>query len=514
MSNVLTGSTTSPTIMPTFTPTNMSTTTISKAVKTSSVTLILSTDGSDSGGGEMSTATANTLAFWEVGGYICLVLVLSLPVLVVLVHKWYEKQHAKELQGCDRPHYLAVFLFFWHMGDLYSDLIFCGVLFVEATVSYDNGDEAVIGTLNLHHLLLYGALSFSIIPHMCNNVVSLLYIKQWQGGSIYITKYIDRYDWLIVFISVVAGFYSAIELVRSNLFYLPMFSMQIKTDEYQRVQKYRFLNTALFENIPQIFIQIVYMMSKGKVDIFALNAMLFSVLSAMVSFSYEISRKSKAISLSSDKRAKYFYRSRKSYKMRIICEKLQSQHRYTHNLLTKIICHILGIDNVGNVQIFYTYNVRNAIIAYMEVSNVDFYGNVVNVCVAELYDIEGKNDQLFNYINMIGVEGSVLNQALKQELRCRLGWDSDNNNNNSIGLGNKSPGCKQEVIIRVKIEEDKQGLGQEFMHVKNFAVTSTSASPTGGRSPAWSVSAASDSNTSGIGVTVNGTTGVKPFELN
>ena len=44
-----------------------------------------------------------------------------------------------------------------------------------------------------------------------------------------------------------AGFYTSIEIARSKLFYLEMFSMQLKRDDYNRIQNLRLFNTVLFE---------------------------------------------------------------------------------------------------------------------------------------------------------------------------------------------------------------------------------------------------------------------------
>ena len=105
-------------------------------------------------------------------------------------------------------------------------------------------------------------------------------------------------------------------------------------------------------------------------------------------------------------------------------------------------------------------------------------------------------------------------------MKCRLGWEKDNNNGNNVSPGSPGWEDKEDVVVRVKIEEDKQGLGKDFMGMKNFAVKSASASPTGRRSPAWSV-ISTDSTANGVvnsvvtaGGTTRGVDNSKSFQLN
>ena len=112
---------------------------------------------------------------------------------------------------------------------LYSDLIFTMILII----------------INSH--LWYFSAFFVVIPHLCGNCIAAYNINKWQHRSIYISKYINHYDWLIVTLSCLAGFYTAIELCRSKLFYLSMFSMQLKGSDYLQVQRFRLFTTVLFE---------------------------------------------------------------------------------------------------------------------------------------------------------------------------------------------------------------------------------------------------------------------------
>ena len=96
------------------------------------------------------------------------------------------------------------------------------------------------------YLWYFGAF-FVLVPHFGGNFIALYNIQKWQKKSIYISRYVNKYDWLIISVSSLAGFYTSIELSRSKLFYLPMFSMQLKLRDYLRIQNFRLFNTVLFE---------------------------------------------------------------------------------------------------------------------------------------------------------------------------------------------------------------------------------------------------------------------------
>ena len=137
--------------------------------------------------------------------------------------------------------------------------------------------------------------------------------------------------------------------------------------------------------------------------------MFFSVCSATISLITSISNRFKYNYLySKSKKAKYYYRVKKSFKMQIECEKLKSYHQYTHEMIEKSMCYVLGIDNTGNIEVFYIVSAGDAIVVYVQVSEVEIDANNMN------------KKGLLSTILEFGVAGSSLNEALKQELNQRL----------------------------------------------------------------------------------------------
>ena len=88
--------------------------------------------------------------------------------------------------------------------------------------------------------------------------------------------------------------------------------------------------------------------------------------------------------------AQYFYRVKKSYKMKIEFSQFTRYHRYTHTLLTNVVCSVLGIDNVGNIEIYYIVAIRNGIVVHMNVSNVGLGSSGSN---SERQDIGSTSEQ-------------------------------------------------------------------------------------------------------------------------
>ena len=221
------------------TSTSVAMSTISKTETTPSNSNSNSMTSDGSSGANSNENNDVDLSSWEFGSYICLILSLTLPLILITIGKIYHSRD--RFIGCDSPNYIAIFLCFWNIGDLYSDLMFCMILLFE------------------NNKLFYFCLLFILFPYILSCIMAMYLIRKWQklrvgknrqlkkgivyGGA----KYVDHYDWVIISTTVVAGFYTAIELVRSKLFYKPMFSLQMKKAEYSRIQSMRFFTTVLFE---------------------------------------------------------------------------------------------------------------------------------------------------------------------------------------------------------------------------------------------------------------------------
>ena len=217
--------TTQPTVMPTNTtsdPTRSPSDTTSSEQDTT-VAPGNSTDvGSNVGGGN-----GNNGEFALIQTAVAIVFIISIitPFMLLCIAKLYHNGY----QGSDRPNYSALFKVAWNIGDFYSDMLF-----------------ALDLLLQNHYLFIYCGI-FAVGPHLISNVIGLIVSAAWQDKSVRLRNYLNNYQSLVVAISVFAGFYSAIDICKSKLFYWKGFSMQIKKSEYQSVRLIRFFNVVVLE---------------------------------------------------------------------------------------------------------------------------------------------------------------------------------------------------------------------------------------------------------------------------
>ena len=168
--------------------------------------------------------------------------------------------------------------------------------------------------------------------------------------------------------------------------------------------------------MPQFIIQVVYTSQSGSMDIFVFSAMLFSVLSAMVSISQQLRNRTIYNGSHFDlcgnykpETVKRFYNKKKTFKMKIECENLRKEHRYTHKLLEDIICSTLGIDNYGNIEVFYIIAARESLVAFIQVSNVNTNNSSLT-----------NSESLFKSLKQISMTQGSKSESFKLSLNERL----------------------------------------------------------------------------------------------
>ena len=314
---------------------------------------------------------------WEIASRIIFGVGIVLPFIIILIghghHKYCNGGAGNNVQGCDMPNSVAILSFCWNMGDFYSDLMFAFYL-------------ALIG----HWLFIFAALA-TFIPYMLSNILSLYFMHQWRQYNIYISRYINRYDWFIIIATAVSGFYPTIEIARSRLFLWNMFGLQIKNDEYRKIKQWRFLNIVICENIPQLVIQFWYAYEQGSSsgdggagdnngmlyiveDAVVFNAMFFSIASLLVGILKAVSyyvRKHSALY------HEYVYSKRKYYKLDIEHPDFRHKHQFSHKTMQKILGQILKIDEMYNVDVYYILAKRHGIIVWFELNNFKLNTNVI-----------------------------------------------------------------------------------------------------------------------------------------
>ena len=144
---------------------------------------------------------------------------------MIIVGMGYYYTSAKS--SCDKPDISALIRFGANIADFATDLIFSAVLFEEG--------ETVLGILSL---------IFTLVPYLVSCGVGLYVIEQWRvGNDSRLLPYLKKHDTVLLILSVVAGFYSAVSILRSKLFAMEMFMLQLRQSDIKRLDTFRFFNT-------------------------------------------------------------------------------------------------------------------------------------------------------------------------------------------------------------------------------------------------------------------------------
>ena len=206
-------------------------------------------------------------------------LVLSLIVIlfVILVFRNFHFKISC-FSGADMCGYASLIVYLQCTFDFWTDLLFSYSMYLQNQVYY-----------------FYFSLIFTIIPLFASTIICIYFIHHWQTMDCPISQriqnYLRKYSLILILFSMIGDFYSSVMLLKSKLFYLPMFNLHPHRSDSTRLKNFRFVNTVLLENIPQLCIQTLYIQtSKTKLRGIVFISMTFTVLSLLVSFFTQISR--------------------------------------------------------------------------------------------------------------------------------------------------------------------------------------------------------------------------------
>ena len=144
-------------------------------------------------------------------------------------------------------------------------------------------------------LFSVGAL-FVILPLIFNLIQLHKEIKVWVR-DIYskhtVQAWTRSYLRLLYAITILSGSaFTAVDICNSNIFHLQMFNMGLNKRQRAIFKNQRILSTVLCENIPQLILQIIYLIltSESSISPITIIAMIFSLLSIVLSvFNYKLS---------------------------------------------------------------------------------------------------------------------------------------------------------------------------------------------------------------------------------
>ena len=162
------------------------------------------------------------------GGFTMILIFAGMFYYYCIINKGFDKVEIAALLRCGT-----------NLADFATDLIFSVILFEESS------DLAIPSLIE------------AVLPYVISCGVGLYWLERWRVRTdSRLLNYLKKYDTMLIILSVIVGFYSAVGLLRSKLFSHQMFNFQLRRNEVQTLANYRFINTVLLENIPALTIQI------------------------------------------------------------------------------------------------------------------------------------------------------------------------------------------------------------------------------------------------------------------
>ena len=156
--------------------------------------------------------------------------------------------------------------------------------------------------------------------------------------------------------------------------------------------------------------------------------------------------------------------------MKIQCEQFQRYHMYTHHLIETTLCRVLGIDNTGNIEVFYILPIRHALVVYLQVSNINVHATAGNNIDNHKPTPTPENDKqtLFAKFETIAWENGSLNEAFKHDLSKKLrlfkisgARDAATANLDAYNNGNNNNNGEYGIIgarMKILLEQERSGL--------------------------------------------------------
>ena len=138
------------------------------------------------------------------------------------------------IEGSDKCDYSCIYLFCHIVGDLLTDVLFVVILYFENEIE-----------------LFLVATFFLCISFVGSLPLAICIIEgEWRHGMQFkdnMRKYLSKYDKIVYMLSLLGGFYSAVAVCKSKLFYVDMFHIPMKKSTYQWLQQCKFVNIVIFE---------------------------------------------------------------------------------------------------------------------------------------------------------------------------------------------------------------------------------------------------------------------------
>ena len=152
-------------------------------------------------------------------------------------------------------------------------------------------------------------------------------------------RYLDKYTHFLSFLTIISGFYCAVDLVRSKLYYQKYFSFSLTINEQSQLKRLRFINVVILENIPQFIIQLQYIQnSEQEVSVIVLFSVFLCLLSFFFAFLTQIGW---LFHLYKNKNHRYRFESKIKGIIEIDSSNLGYYHSFSHKRLHASVLAVL-----------------------------------------------------------------------------------------------------------------------------------------------------------------------------
>ena len=188
-----------------------------------------------------------------------------LAILFVACSFIYNKQ---KVQGvADSTSYLTVFKFFLQLIDLFTDLFFNVILYFK----------------NILPTLTYISIGSILLSYFGSIIICVFWLIRWKAWQEHVSqrlhKYLNKYGGLLMALTVVSNFYVSVDVLRSKLFYRSAFYFPLTKSDYSMLNKYRFINITICENVVQFVTQLIYLYNAADVNSIVFISIVFSAFS-------------------------------------------------------------------------------------------------------------------------------------------------------------------------------------------------------------------------------------------
>eukprot|EP01083_Nonionella_stella_P225281 801093_1 len=303
------------------------------------------------------------LSGYNVSGYVTVGVIFSLALIFVIIAFVFHRKR----EGTDRPGYVALLKLFSSIADLYTDVIFTLTLFALKGVWH----YYIFGL----DLWIWSAI-FTLGPHFLSIVVGLFFITKWRQtrSKRFLSEYASRFDKVIVLLSLVAGFYAAIDMLSSHLFHLDVMSFQIGVDTKARLMNMKIINNVVLENVPCLYIQYLYLTSSDSdlvsngmsITLLAMTFSILGILFGVLTVSVRICNGCIEVTRGDKSGTVYMVFTVKSEKEDVV----QKYHVHSNFLLSEAISQALRVE-LTQVEVIYIQHIMHGVLVQAKVKYLE-----------------------------------------------------------------------------------------------------------------------------------------------